>query len=167
MPVIRDGNNRVTEYDMGTPSANPSGPVERVVEPSVMVRVPEVTGKTNAEYMAASRARGAKAGGFVKGGKPGQAEAPAIVAEAGGGSGASCHAGLDAREAGRAGRARPRLMGCQASCAGRRRGDDRIKGTGGERSGDGCCRPRNRRPTSGRGSCHASRRAPLTAAGAR
>ncbi len=65
-PVVRDGSNRLTTYENPLPASNPSGPVERLVEPS-MVRVPEVTGKTNAEYMAASRARGAKAGGFVKG----------------------------------------------------------------------------------------------------
>jgi len=68
VPAIRDGRGVLTVHDMGVPPpANPSGPVERIVEPSVMVRVPEVTGKSNAEYLAASRARGAKAGGFVKG----------------------------------------------------------------------------------------------------
>lgn len=65
-PVIRDGNNRLSTYDMAEQPAEGSGPVMRLVEPS-MVRVPDVTGKTNAEYMAASRSRGAKAGGFVKG----------------------------------------------------------------------------------------------------
>lgn len=66
MPTIRDGRGVLTVHDMGVPPANPSGPVQRLVEPA-MVRVPDETGQTNADRMAASRARGAKAGGFVAG----------------------------------------------------------------------------------------------------
>lgn len=39
-PVVRDGSNHVTEYRV-EPVASPSGPVERVVEPSVVRRLAE------------------------------------------------------------------------------------------------------------------------------
>lgn len=63
MPTIRDGRGVLTEYDMAVPTGSPSGPVERVVEPSVVRRQTE----RKHDYMAASRARGAAAGGFVAG----------------------------------------------------------------------------------------------------
>ncbi len=65
MPTIRDGRGVLTVHDMGTPApGSPSGPVQRLVEPS-MVRLPDA--QPAHDYMAASRARGAKAGGFVQG----------------------------------------------------------------------------------------------------
>jgi hypothetical protein len=66
-PAIRDGRGKLTVHDMADVAlaSHPPGPVERVVEPSVVA--PK---RLNVhDYMAASRARGAKAGGFVKGAK--------------------------------------------------------------------------------------------------
>lgn len=42
MPIVRDGNNRVTEYDMGLPPGSPSGPVERVSVPGEVLRTPGI-----------------------------------------------------------------------------------------------------------------------------
>jgi len=57
----------LTEYDMSERLAvNPPGPVERVVEPSAVARTAPVRPQKGAT-LAESRARGAKAAGFVKG----------------------------------------------------------------------------------------------------
>ncbi len=96
MPIVRDGQNKVHEYDM-TPPASPSGPPVRVDVPGEVVRTPGMDAvglprytsrrgvdrpegrmaESRARGNAASarphasaeesRARGAKAGGFVKG----------------------------------------------------------------------------------------------------
>jgi len=66
-PAIRDGRGKLTVHDMTAVvlATNPPGPVERVVEPSVVA--PKRLDVH--DYAAASRRRGAERAGFVKGAK--------------------------------------------------------------------------------------------------
>jgi hypothetical protein len=79
MPRIRDGHNRVDEYETVPPPAVGVGPIERVVVPGAIARTPGIEAQGLPRYtsrrgvdrpaatMAESRARGARAAGFVKG----------------------------------------------------------------------------------------------------
>jgi hypothetical protein len=70
MPLVRDGRGVLTEYDMSAqPTGSPSGPVERRLGPVAPAPdSPSLPAPVDA--LAASRARGAAAAGFVKG-RPG------------------------------------------------------------------------------------------------
>lgn len=105
MPIIRDGNNRVDEYETVPPPATPSGPIERArvsearmadfaAERATRAGTAPVTQRESysegqarrgkalgaAQALAASRARGAQRAGFVKGAT--KAETPSAPASA-------------------------------------------------------------------------------------